>query len=56
MLRLAPSLQVYAPPLPRRLALSPSAGVFSNVITDSQLTVRVLLALQMLAEVRVVGS
>lgn len=56
MLRLAPTLQVHVPLLSQLLALSTSTGVFSNVITDSQLTVRVLLALQMLAEVRVVGS
>lgn len=56
VLRLAPTLQVHMPPLPQLLELSTSTGVFSNVITDSQLTVRVLLALQMLVEVRVVGS
>lgn len=56
VLRLAPTLQVHVPLLSQLLALSTSTGFFSNVITDSQLTVRVLLALQMLAEVRVVGS
>lgn len=55
VLRLAPTLQVHVSPLPQLLALSASTGVFSNVITDSQLTVRALLALQMLVEVRALG-
>lgn len=56
-LRLAPTLpSVHASPTPTPCTLS-FTWVFSKVITDFfQLTVRPLVALQMLVEVRVVGS